>query len=250
MSKRRAIAYLPGSSTAIAGTATISAEIPPSLRIELVGAVGEPHAAGARAGVSRALERIADRQATVLLVARLADVVGSLRELIGLLDWLDAARGDLVALDVGLDTNSPAGRRTVATLREVARWHEEPPPGRRPRGRPGVAAVAPELTERIAAMRREGLSLQAIADRLDGDGTPTPRGGARWRPSSVQAALGYRRPRPPLRGAPPPPAPPPRGGPTSGGRRAGPRGGRPGRSAGPRGGRPPAPRPPGREGPP
>jgi DNA invertase Pin-like site-specific DNA recombinase len=240
VSTRQAIAYIPESSSALASAARISAEIPPVLRIELVGAVGEPHAGDGRAGVSQALERIALGEATVLLVARLADAVRSLRELFGLLDWLDAAEGHLVALDVSLDTASPGGRRTVATLREVARWHEEPPPGRRPRGRPGVAAVAPELTERIAAMRREGLSLQAIADQLDADGTPTPRGGARWRPSSVQTALGYRRPRPPLPGAPPPPAPPPpRGGPTRGRR-----------DPGPRSGRPPTPRPPGRRGPP
>jgi Recombinase len=238
VSTRQAIAFLPGSSSAVAGTGRVSAEIPAALRVELVGAVGQPDEGDGRAGVSQALERIALGEATVLLVARLADAVGSLRELIGLLDWLDAAAGDLVALDVGLDTGSPGGRRTVATLREVARWHDEPAPGRRPRGRPGVAAVAPELTERIAAMRREGLSLQAIADQLDADGTPTPRGGARWRPSSVQAALGYRRPRPPLPGAPPPPAPPPRGGPADG---------RHGRA--PHAGRPPTPRPPGRKGP-
>jgi hypothetical protein len=236
---RQAIAYLPGSPSAGGATSRISAEIPPALRIELVGAIDESHPPEGRAGVSQALERIALGEATVLLVARLADAVGSLRELIGLLDWLDAAEGDLIALDVGLDTASPGGRRTGATLREVARWHDEAPSGRRPRGRPGVAAVAPELAERIAVMRREGLSLQAIADQLDADGTPTPRGGARWRPSSVQAALGYRRPRPPLPGAPPPPAPPPP--------RGGPGRGRPGPE--PRGGRPPSPRRPGRSGP-
>jgi hypothetical protein len=43
-------------------------------------------------------------------------------------------------------------------------------------------------------MRRDGMSLQAIADVLNEDGVPTLRGGARWRPSSVQAATGYKRP--------------------------------------------------------
>jgi hypothetical protein len=38
------------------------------------------------------------------------------------------------------------------------------------------------------------MTLQAIADELNRDGVPTLRGGAMWRPSSVQAALGYRRP--------------------------------------------------------
>jgi hypothetical protein len=38
--------------------------------------------------------------------------------------------------------------------------------------------------------------LQAIADRLNEEGVPTVRGGAKWRHSSVQTAAGYvRRPR-------------------------------------------------------
>ena len=38
------------------------------------------------------------------------------------------------------------------------------------------------------------MTLQAIADVLNADGVPTLRGGTQWRPSSVQAAAGYRRP--------------------------------------------------------
>ena len=43
-------------------------------------------------------------------------------------------------------------------------------------------------------MRASGMTLQAIANQLNADGIPTLRGGAVWRPSSVQAAAGYRRP--------------------------------------------------------
>ena len=43
-------------------------------------------------------------------------------------------------------------------------------------------------------MRSANMTLQAIADQLNAEGVPTLRGGAMWRPSSVQAALGYRRP--------------------------------------------------------
>ena len=38
------------------------------------------------------------------------------------------------------------------------------------------------------------MTLQAIADVLNAEGVPTLRGGAMWRPSSVQRATGYRRP--------------------------------------------------------
>jgi hypothetical protein len=45
-------------------------------------------------------------------------------------------------------------------------------------------------------MRAASMTLQAIADRLNAEGVPTPRGGTKWRPSSIQSALGYRRPAP------------------------------------------------------
>src|SRR5262249_62058966 len=129
--------------------------------------------------------------------------------LIRLLAWLDEPGADLVAADVGLDPATAQGRRMVGLLREIDRWGRAPDrPERRPRGRPGLAHLAPHVAERIAELRERGLSLQAIADALNAEGVPTPRGGAQWRPSSVQSAVGYRRPRPPAPGAPPPRPPP------------------------------------------
>ena len=206
MTDRRAIAYIPAQQAAepvVDGACK-------GVRLDVVDTLrGEAAPEAASAGVGEALRRIAAGEASVLLVARLADAAATAHELLALLDWLDVAGADLVALDVRLDTASQAGRRTIATLREVERWKRTPAPGRPPRGRPGLAATAPQLGERVAAMRERGLSLQAIADALNADGVPTQRGGARWRPSSVQSVLGYRRPRPPLPGAPPPPAPGP-----------------------------------------
>jgi hypothetical protein len=169
--------------------------------IDVVASVG--HGEDGEAPLTLALEGITAGDANVLLLTRLADAAGSLRELTALLDWLAAAGADLVALDVGLDTVAPAGQGTLAVVRELARWEREPPPGRPPRGRPGLARRSPELAARIAAMRERGMSLRAIADALNEEGVPTHRGGALWRPSSVQSALGYRRPGPP----PPPGAP-------------------------------------------
>jgi hypothetical protein len=163
-------------------------------------------------GLAGALEPIAAGQAGTLFVHRLKSVAGSFGELIRLLDWLSEAGADLVAADVGLDTATAQGRRMVALLREIDRWGREPDrPERRPRGRPGLAHLAPHVAERIAELRERGLSLQAIADALTEEGIPTPRGGTQWRPSSVQSALGYRRPRPPAPGAPPPRPPHPPG---------------------------------------
>ena len=204
---RPAIAYLPPAEGAVdSNEATLSAG---TMALDVVAIVRDGNRP-LRSGLAEALERIADREASTLVVARLAALAGSLRELVSVLDWLRAARADLVALDMGLDTGTAAGRRNVAVLREVERWEREPTLGRPPRGRPGLATAAPELSARITEMRDRGLSLQAIADALNADDVPTARGGARWRPWSVQAALGYRRPRPPVPGAPPPPPPPPR----------------------------------------
>ncbi len=155
--------------------------------------------------LGRALERVAAEDAAALYVPRLRDAAGSLRDLVALLDWLEAAGAALVSGDPALDTRNAAGRAAAGLLREVDHWTREPGERRRPRGRPGLGAADPLLAERIARLRQDGLSLQAIADRLNDAGIPTPRGGAAWRPSSVQAALGYRRPRPPAPGAPPPP---------------------------------------------
>jgi DNA invertase Pin-like site-specific DNA recombinase len=163
-----------------------------------------------RSGLAEGLGRLSAGEAGALVAVRLGDLADSLRDLVALLDWLAAANATLVALDVGLDTSSHAGQRTVAVLREITRWDEEPRPERPARGRPGLALHAPELSERIKAMRETSLSLQAIADALNAEGIPTQRGGAKWRPSSVQAALGYRRPRPPAPGVPPHPRPHPR----------------------------------------
>ncbi len=157
--------------------------------------------------VGASLQRIAAGEADALVLPRLRAGAASLTDLIRLLDWLTAAGADLIACDVGLDTGTAQGGRMVSLLREIDSWDRgaERPGG--PRGRPGLGARSPDLAGRIAELRERGLTLQAIAAKLNEEGVPTPRGGARWRPSSVQSALGYRRPRPPIPGAPPPPPP-------------------------------------------
>jgi hypothetical protein len=147
-----------------------------------------------------ALELIGSGAARTLYTPRLGAVAGSLGELVVLLQWLEAAGACLIAEDVRLDTGSVAGRRTTALLAEIRRWEREPEHPRRPRGRPGLSSASPELAERITAMRERGDSLHAIAEALNREGVPTPRGGSVWRASSVQSALGYRRPRPPTPG--------------------------------------------------
>ena len=201
---RPAIFYRPTGSDAVAPGDPERVAVDGLQVVELVGDGG----GRARSGLTRALELIAAGRAGVLVVARLREAASSLGELVRLLAWLEQAGADLIALDVGFDSGASNAGVAVAILREVERWDREPGLGRRPRGRPGLSSVDPELAERVALLRERGLSLQAIAAALNAEGVPTPRGGVEWRPSSVQAALGYRRPRPPAPGVPP--VPPPR----------------------------------------
>jgi len=182
--------------------------------VEMIGVLGDGDGPP-RSGLAQALERIAAGEAGVLVVAQLRDVAATLAELVRLLEWLQEAGADLIATDVGFDSGEAGARQVVALLREVERWDREPHPTRRARGRPGLSSIDPELAQRLAVLRDSGLSLQAIAATLNAEGLPTPRGGSEWRPSSVQAALGYRRPRPSAPGEPPLP-PPGRGGSESG----------------------------------
>jgi DNA invertase Pin-like site-specific DNA recombinase/peptidoglycan hydrolase-like protein with peptidoglycan-binding domain len=158
-----------------------------------------------RPGLTFALRQIAERKARGLVVSDLRRLSRSTIELGALMEWFRDADAALIALDLGVDTSTPAGREVAATLITLSGWERERI-ARRTRsglaevraqggaaGRPAVSD-RPELSERIAAMRAAGMTLQAIADQLNAEGVPTLRGGAMWRPSSVQAALGYRRP--------------------------------------------------------
>jgi DNA invertase Pin-like site-specific DNA recombinase len=155
-----------------------------------------------RRGLLYALDKIGRGEAECIIVSELGRLSRSAADLGGVLDRLDRANGRLVALDLGLDTASPEGRVAAKALASVSSWEHE-------RTRKGLAAAAagstataepqmvqdvPALKQRIAAMRAEGMTLQAIADVLNAEGIPTLRGGTQWRPSSVQSAAGYRRP--------------------------------------------------------
>jgi len=158
-----------------------------------------------RPGLAYALGQIAEGKARGLVVNDLRRLSRSIVDLGALMQWFRDAGAGLVALDLGVDTSTPAGHEVAATLITLGDWERERIARRtrsglaevrasgRPTGRPSVSD-RPDLVERITAMRAASMTLQAIADQLNAEGVPTLRGGAMWRPSSVQAALGYRRP--------------------------------------------------------
>ena len=155
-----------------------------------------------RPGLKYALERIAEGQARGLVVSDLQRLTRSPHDLAVLIAWFRDANATLVALDLDLDTSTPAGREVARTLMALGKAEQgsarTAPNGRADapaHGRPAVKD-RPELMERISAMRAANMTLWQIADQFNAEGIPTLRGGSQWRPSSIQAALGYRRPGP------------------------------------------------------
>jgi DNA invertase Pin-like site-specific DNA recombinase len=156
-------------------------------------------------GLRWALERIDAGDADALIIARLEHLSPSVAHLSPMLSWFTSRGRTLITIDFQLNTSTEAGRLAAAALTGVGGWERKRLAARTRRGleaarargsaqgRPAVADV-PELRERIARMHDQGMTLQAIADVLNEEGVPTLRGGAMWRPSSVQRATGYRRP--------------------------------------------------------
>jgi peptidoglycan hydrolase-like protein with peptidoglycan-binding domain/DNA invertase Pin-like site-specific DNA recombinase len=158
-----------------------------------------------RPGLMYAMERVGKGEASCIVVSELNRLTNSAVDLSRVLESLARTNGRLVVMDVGLDTASDAGRIAANSLLRVGSWErrrvlESTRKGlaaaarRAAAGLPAVEDI-PALKQRILEMRAEGMTLQAIADQLNDEGVPTMRGGQLWRPSSVQAALGYRRPR-------------------------------------------------------
>jgi DNA invertase Pin-like site-specific DNA recombinase/peptidoglycan hydrolase-like protein with peptidoglycan-binding domain len=181
--------------------------------LHVVRDVENGHAKGMeRPGLLYALERIAEGEASCLVVSELERLSRNAADLGRIVEWCDERDARLVAIDQRLDTGSAAGRLTARTLISVGEWEGEriaqqtrkglaaARARRVTTGRPAVEDLPP-LKERIVGMRKEGMTLQAIADRLNAEGVPTLRGGSEWRPSSVQAAAGYRRPKSKRNGA-------------------------------------------------
>ncbi|MBE2319507.1 recombinase family protein [Solirubrobacter sp. CPCC 204708] len=175
--------------------------------LQLLTVVHDIDAAGRdqRPSLAWALEQLADGKAEALVVGRLRDLSANVANLPPLLTWFNDEDRRLIAVDLELDTSTEAGQLAASAVAGVGGWEHEKISERTRRGleaarargngngRTSVADV-PELQERIAGMRANGMTLQAIADVLNSEGVPTLRGGTMWRPSSVQRATGYRRP--------------------------------------------------------
>lgn len=166
---------------------------------EVIALVRDAGASGSRLrgrlGLSEALRLAESGEADGVVVAKLDRLSRSLIDAAALIERSRRRGWTLVALDLGVDTSTPAGELVANVMAAVAQW-ERRAIGQRTKealavrreqgvrlGRP--RAVPPDVRARIAQLRRRGLSYQAIADRLGVAGIATAHGGA-WHASTVR----------------------------------------------------------------
>lgn len=169
--------------------------------VELVADEGmSGRSVASRPALVEALARLDRGDADVLVAAKLDRVSRSVADFAALLDRARRNGWRLVLLDLGVDTSTDAGEFVANTVANSAQY-ERRLIGTRTReglaakraagvrlGRPG--GIPAETLARIVAEHQAGATLVAIARGLTEDGVPTARGGARWYPSTVRAALG------------------------------------------------------------
>jgi hypothetical protein len=133
-----------------------------------------------RPGLTRALERIAAREAAGLVVADLARAAGSDDALVALLAAVRGAGGGFGVVEPDLPAPPAAGVRRAALAERAA------------------------AAQRIAELRTDGLAPAVIAEVLDEEGFATPGPDPMWRPWSVREVGGAWPPRGPRRPLPRP----------------------------------------------
>jgi DNA invertase Pin-like site-specific DNA recombinase len=152
-----------------------------------------------RPGIQLALEALRAGRADVLVVAKLDRLSRSLLDFATIMQTATRERWGLIALDLGVDTASISGR-AVASVLAVFSQLEREMIGLRTKealaarkaagvklGRPRLMGA--DVAATIAALRRDGLTMAAIADKLTLDGVPTVGGGRSWYASTVRRVL-------------------------------------------------------------
>ncbi len=152
-----------------------------------------------RPGIEAALDALARKRADTLVVAKLDRLSRSMLDFAVLMERATRERWALVALDLGVDTSTPAGEAMAHVLATFSQFE------RRLIGQRTKEALAQKrlagvvfgrhrtmpstVRERIESERSAGRSLAAIATGLNEDGVATAQGGRKWYPSTVAAAV-------------------------------------------------------------
>jgi DNA invertase Pin-like site-specific DNA recombinase len=132
-------------------------------------------------------------------VAKLDRLSRSLIDFAGLLERARREGWAVIALDLGVDTTTPAGELVANVMAAVAQW-ERRAIGERTRAalavrrREGVRlgrppSVSPEIRARVVAERAAGRTFRRIARGLNDDAVPTAHGGERWHGETIRRVV-------------------------------------------------------------
>lgn len=152
-----------------------------------------------RPGIARALTALAAHEADALVVAKVDRLARSMVDFVGLMLRAEREKWRIVALDLGVDMTTPAGEFMAHMVAAAAQYERRLISARtkdalaaakargtrlgRPRAVPAAALA------RVVADRAAGLSVRAIAQRLNDEGVPTVRGGRCWHAGTVRGLL-------------------------------------------------------------
>jgi len=189
-----------GASLDAQATALIEAAERKGFRVEVVREEGRSgKSLKGRPALADALARLAKGDAQALYAQRLDRLSRSVADFAHLLDRASRQGWTVAVLDADVDTSTPSGEFLVNVLASAAQYERRIIGARTrdalaQRRREGVrlgrpSTLAPELVARIVAERSQGLSLRAIADRLNEEGISTAHGGASWHASTVAKVL-------------------------------------------------------------
>jgi DNA invertase Pin-like site-specific DNA recombinase len=152
-----------------------------------------------RPGLLDALTTVEGNQPSGLVVAKLDRLSRSLLDFAALMERARRNHWSLVALDLGVDTTTPAGEMMAAVLatfaqferRIIAQRTKDALAIKRAQGvqlgRPRAMSI--DAIERIHRLRAEGLTLAGVADELNRAGVPTATGKGRWHAAGISRAL-------------------------------------------------------------
>jgi DNA invertase Pin-like site-specific DNA recombinase len=152
-----------------------------------------------RPGIQRALGTLRQGKADVLMVAKLDRLSRSVADFAGLMETAQKEGWSIVALDLGVDTTTPAGEMMANVLATFAQFERKLIGARtkealavkkangvklgRPRTLPGWAR------DYVLEARRHGHSYFEIAKLMNDAKIPTAHGGKKWWPETVRGIV-------------------------------------------------------------
>lgn len=152
-----------------------------------------------RPGLQKALELIREGKAGGIVVSKLDRLSRSMLDFCLLMEDASKNQWQMVALDFGLDTSTPAGKMMIGVLALFAQFERDVIKQRTKDGlaakqAAGVRLGAPtqataELIARVWLLMRKHGNYTAVSRELNEQGTPTATGRGRWHPDSARKLL-------------------------------------------------------------